>query len=552
MNQNDLHKLLERLLANWENEVVEFKQASNNFSTSEIGKYFSALSNEANLRDMESGWLVFGVNDKTRSVTGTDYRPESDRLQSIKNQIKQGTNPALTFRDIYELSHENGRVILFEIPAAPKGIPVAWQGHYYGRAGESLSDLGLNKQDEIREQNKAEDWTAQIISEATVNHLDEEALAKARKVYAEKYANRFSKETVMQWPVQTFLDRARLTRDGNITRTAILLLGKPEAGHLLEPHPAQITWKLDAEEKAYEHFGPPFLINTTALYQRIRNVQIRILPDDTLFTVEVSKYDQRVVLEAIHNSIAHQDYTRNGRVIVTELADKLIMENEGSFFEGTPIDYIKGHKTPRRYRNPFLVQAMAELNMIDTMGYGIHEMYIKQAKRYFPLPDFDLEKRNAVRITIHGKVVDPAYSRLLIQETDLPIMDILALDRVQKQLPINDDIVKRLRKAGFIEGRKPNLHVSAQIAQATSKKAQYIRTRAQDDEFYKKQIIDFLKKFEEATRNDIEDLLWDKLSDALDEKQKTDKISNLLTKLRRSGNIYNEGTKKKPKWRLEE
>ena len=115
-----------------------------------------------------------------------------------------------------------------------------------------------------------------------------------------------------------------------------------------------MTWKLEGAERAYEHFGPPFLLNTTLLYQRIRNIQLRILPEDELLAIEVSKYDQRVVLEAVHNCIAHQDYSRNGRITVTEQLDKLVLENEGNFYEGCPDDYVEGHKTPSRYRNPFL------------------------------------------------------------------------------------------------------------------------------------------------------------------------------------------------------
>ncbi len=49
--------------------------------------------------------------------------------------------------------------------------------------------------------------------------------------------------------------------------------------------------------------------------------------------------------------------------------------------EGTPEDYVRGDKTPRGYRNPYLVQAMVELNMIDQMGYGIQRMYETQRKR---------------------------------------------------------------------------------------------------------------------------------------------------------------------------
>src|SRR3989338_5472151 len=396
----------------------------------------------------------------------------------------------------------------------------------------------------------AMDWSAQVVQGATLAHLDSSALTRARESFARKYANRFAPDEVMRWTDSTFLDRAKLTQDGQITRTTLLLLGKEESAHLLSPHPAQMTWKLEGAERAYQHFGPPFLLNTTALYQKIRNIQLRILPDDQLLAIELAKYDQKIVLEALHNCIAHQDYARNGRIIVTEYPDRLVFENEGDFFEGQPLDYVMGHKTQRRYRNPFLAQAMAELNMIDTMGYGIHAMHVGQARRYFPMPDYDLSEPNIVRMTIHGGVVDPAYSRLLIQHTDLPIQDVLALDRVQKKLPLDDAMIKHLRKAGLIEGRKPNLFVSASVARATATKAEYIKTRAQDDEFYSKLIKDYLKKFQSATRGEIDKLLWDKLSDALNDQQKTNKISNLLTNMRRSGMIRNMGSKKTPLWQL--
>jgi len=552
MDQATLQSLLDSLIATWENEVVEFKRAGNDYDTNKIGEYFSALANEANLRNVERAWLVFGVDNKTRSVVGSDYRQDHERLHSLKMQIAAVTEPSITFRDIHELHTPQGRVVLFEIPAAPMGMPIGWKGHYYSRAGESLTSLGLDKQDEIRGQMGATDWSATVIREATLAHLDEGALVKARESFAKKYANRFEENEVMRWPVQTFLDRAKLTQIGQLTRATILLLGKPEAAYLLSPHPAQMTWKLEDGERAYQHFGPPFLLNSTALYQKIRNIQLRILPEDQLLAIEIAKYDRKIVLEALHNCIAHQDYSRNGRIIVTERPDRLLFESEGTFFEGQPSDYVSGHKTPRRYRNPFLAQAMAELNMIDTMGYGIYEMHLGQAKRYFPMPDYDLSEANAVKMTIYGSVVDPAYSRMLIQKTDLPLSDILALDRVQKKLPLDDDMVKHLRRANLIEGHKPNLHVSAMVANATASKADYIRTRALDDEFYAKQLTDYLEKFGQANREEVNKLLLNKLSDALTVEQKDDKIGNLLTKLRRKGLIRNTGSRGQPIWKLAE
>jgi ATP-dependent DNA helicase RecG len=550
MNHETLIQYLSALIAKWENEVIEFKLVGTDYKTDKIGEYFSALANEANIRSVECAWLVFGVDNKTRQVQGTDYRSNSEQLQSTKQQIRENTEPSVTFRNIHELNTEQGRVILFEIPAAPRGMPIAWKGHYYARAGESLSHLGLDKQDEIRAQTLQTDWTAQVVADASLADLDEQALAKAKQLFAQKHANRVSAEDVMAWDSMTFLARAKLVQQGKLTRAALLLLGKAESAYLLSPHPAQLTWKLEGQERAYQHFGLPFLLSTSQLYQNIRNIQIRLLPNDQLIPYEVAKYDQKVVLEALHNCIAHQDYLRSARVLVTEYSDKLVFESEGAFYDGQPDDYIFGAKTPRRYRNAQLVQAMVELNMIDSMGYGIHQMNQQQAKRFFPLPDYDLTETGVVKMVIYGAVVDEAYSRVLMQKTDLPFVDIIALDHVQKGRELGEERIKHLRKLKLIEGRKPNFHISAAVASATDQKAAYIRMRAQDDAFYAKLVLDFIEKFGSATRKDINALLLSKLSELLSDKQKTIKINSLITKMRRSGLIENLGSDKQSVWKI--
>ena len=553
MEQANLFSLLDRLIANWESEVVEFKRGVNGFSSHHLGKYVSALANEANLRGQARAWLVFGVDDKSRSVVGTGYKKNAERLQADKMQIRNGTG-SLTFREIHVLNYSGARVILFEIPAAPQGMPVGWKGHYYSRTGESLDALGYDKLDEIRLQTLASDWTARIVPDATIADLDKHALKVARAQFAVKHANRFSSEELKTWDAALLLDRARITRNRKITNAALLLLGKPESAWLLNPHPAEITWKLEGEERAYEHFAPPFLLATSQIFSRIRNVRLRLLPQNELLAHEVSKYDQKVVLEALHNCIAHQDYTRSARVVVIERPDRLVFESTGGFFEGQPEDYVlsESERVPRRYRNPFLAQAMTELGMIDRMGYGIQDIYRRQQQRFLPLPDYDLDEPEFVRLTIHGRVVDLAYSHLLMENTDLPLADVLALDRVQKRLQITDVALRHLRRNRLIEGRKPNIHVSASIAAATESKAEYILTRAQDDEHYARLIVDYLGKFGQADRSEIDGLLTDKLSDVLSPDQKQRKISNLLTKMRRHGRISNAGSRGKPMWKIAE
>lgn len=148
-----------------ETEWLEFKKAGNNFSFEKIGKYFSALGNEANLKKQRFGWLIFGVNDThPRQIVGTNYRRDRASLDQLKHEISGGTN-GITFQEIYELYLPEGRVLLLQIPPAPAGIPIAWKGHFYGREGESLGPLAIHEIEEIRGQASMFDWSAEICAE---------------------------------------------------------------------------------------------------------------------------------------------------------------------------------------------------------------------------------------------------------------------------------------------------------------------------------------------------------------------------------------------------
>lgn len=462
--------------------------------------------------------------------------------------MNQGTHPSVSFRDIHVLDHVGGRVILFEVPPAPRGFPIAWKGHYYARAGEGLTPLGLAKQDEIRNQAMATDWTAVAVPGATLDHLDPSAIVRARQGFTERHPR--LTEEIAAWDDTTFLAKARLTLDGHVTRAAVLLLGKYTSAHLVNPHMAELTWNLVGEQRAFEHFTTPFLLSATELVQRIRNVQIRFNPPDELIYREIEKYNSSGLHEALYNCIAHQDYAQNARVIVTERVDRVEFISVGDFFDQTPDAYMLSERIPRLYRNPFLVAAMTELNLIDHMGNGIHRIVDQQRKRFLPLPDYDLSDPGEVKLTIFGAEIDEAYTKLLMAREDLPLEDVLALDRVQKRLPISMEAAARLRKLKLIEGRRPHLRVTAAIADVVGDRAKYIRTRGQDDAFYVKQVRDHLEKFGSASRADLDELLVPQLSQALNDVQKGNKVGNLLSKMREAGTIRNDGTRAQPRWVL--
>lgn len=303
---------LHSLIREWENECVEFKEANDNFPTSDIGKYFSALANEANLRNRSSAWLVFGVNNKTRETIGTTYRMDRDRLHSLKK----------------------------------------------------------------------------------------------------------------------------------------------------------------------------------------------------------------------------------------------LFQNAGSFIDGTPEDYIATNKTPTRYRNRFLTTAMVNLRMIDKMGFGIHDvMFRGQARRFLPLPEYDTSAPAHVILTLPGRFIDENYSKALMAHPDLSFSEIRALDLIQKGHPLTGDhLITLLKKKNLIEGRKPNFHLTSSMAHSREQRADYIKNRAFDDPYYCDLILNYLNQYGQATRSDLDILLREKLSSTLSELQKTNKVKNLIMRLKREGKIIPQGKTKQAVW----
>jgi len=546
----DLAAILKTLLElPSENEVVEFKEANNSYDFKKIGKYFSALSNEANLKQQQKAWLVFGVKDN-RLVVGSRFRHVRKDLDSLKGEIANKITHRITFIDIHEVPHKDGRVLLFEIPAAPKGLPIAFDGHYYGRDGESLSPLNLEEIERIRAQATLEDWSAAIVPSAGVDDLDEEALLVARKNFKNKFSDKAA--DVEGWDDVTFLNKAKLTIKGKLTRTALLLLGKDEAEHFLSPAEIKIRWLLkdqQGNDQDYALFGMPLLLAVDKVYGKIRNLKYRYLRDGTLFPEEIDQYEPYAIREALNNCIAHQDYTLCGRINVIEGHETLTFTNLGSFVPGDVQRVVMEDAPEEHYRNRFLATAMFNLKMVDTAGGGIRKLFLFQKARFFPLPDYDLGDQR-VQLKLTGKVLDIDYSRLLASNAALTLREIMALDKVQKKQPLRDDEEKLLKSKALIEGRKPNFYIAKPLAQKTGQKASYSKNKAFDKQYYLDLICKAIKEHGSLTRKDIDELLWNKLPDVMDDKQKKNKVGNLLGELRRQGLAKNSGTMKNPSWVL--
>ena len=518
MTKQELHKILSNAIAlPAETEIVEFKEAKEGYDFGKIGKYFSALSNEANLKGKSCAWLIFGIENQKHQIVGTHFRINRKDLDKLKKEISDKTTKNLSFIEIYELQMPEGRVLMFQIPAAPRGIPVAFEGHYYGRANESLVALNIEKIERIRNQATGKDWSRDIVPDATFDDLDNAAILKAREQFKLKHPS--LKDDVDAWNDVTFLNKAKVTLNGKITNTAILLLGKDEASALLSPAIAQITWILKDAPGGYEHFFTPFILTVDKTLDCIRNLRYSyMVNDNSLFPKEVTHYDKWVIRELLQNCVAHQDYSKSSRIIVLEYNDKLIFQNAGKFIPDSVEEVIRHNSPQDYYRNPFLAAAMVNLNMIETVGNGIKKIFTIQKERLFPLPTYDISDETHTKVTVYGELINENYTNILNNNPELPLEDVIALDKVQKKIPINETEIQHLQDLKLVTGVVSNLFITEN----------YPNTSFND---YKNLILNFLRINETATREDINNLIIPLLieNESVDKKQK--KISNIISKL---------------------
>jgi ATP-dependent DNA helicase RecG len=378
--------------------------------------------------------------------------------------------------------------------------------------------LNIEKIERIRNQAIDRDWSRKIVPDATFDDLDKEAILKAREQYKKKHPDLIN--DVDDWDDVTFLNKAKVTLNGEITNTAILLLGKDEASPLISPAIAQISWILKDEPNDYEHFHTPFIITIEMALSRIRNLRYRHLGFTTLFPDEVYKYDSWVIREALNNCVAHQDYGRSGRIHLLEYKNKLVFENLGGFIPDSIEEVIRFDSPQNYYRNPFLAEAMVNLNMIDTIGSGIKKMFIKQKERFFPMPDYDISNETRTRVTILGEIINDNYAHQLKTRPELSLEDVIVLDKVQKKQEISEKEVNRLRVLKLIAGWMPDIQIIAENRPQTIPYSEY-----------KEAILRLIEAKGSATREEIENLILPTLPFDLPMEKKQKKVSNITVKL---------------------
>ena len=527
-------------------EWKEFKNLKNSFCGDEKDDVISYVSAIAN---MEGGHLVIGVHDKTLEIVGTDTY-NYDRQKAILRLAERCVNLSTEGLDIDEFITDdtNRKVWVIHIPKHLPKRPVFAHNKAWQRIEDSLVEMTTERMSAILDEPifSETDWSAQIVSDATIDDLDEVAIAKARMMF-KKVHSRIPEAEVNAWSVETFLSKCGIMKNGGITRAAIILLGKYESAFKLRPAVAQVTWTRRDEKQDvvdYEHFTVPFILTVDEILSKIENLTMREMPGGTLFPDTMKQYDDYTIREALHNCIAHQDYTMQQRINFVENPTYLYYSNAGSFIPGTLENALTNEEPQAYFRNECLCRAMVDFNMIDTVSRGIKKMFNEQWRRHFPMPDYEIDAKNRkVSVRIYGNEINKQYTNLLKTNDSLTLWDCISLDAVQKGRTIHEDVAQNLLNRGLIEGEAPNYTISLGIAKATNQLQGYTKQKGLDKEKMKQMILQYLKNAgtDGAKRDSIYEYIKDVMPQVKTHEQQLRLLGDILSALSVDKLIYAKG-----------
>lgn len=486
---------------------------------------------------------MIGVHEKTLEIVGTDTY-NYDRQKAILRLTDRCANLSSEGLDIIEYitSDTQKKVWVIRIPKHLPKRPVYAHNKAWQRIEDSLVELTPERLNAILDEPlfTGSDWSAEIVPNATIDDLDEVAIAKARVMF-KKVHSRIPAEEVNAWSVTEFLSNAGVMIDGGITRAAIILLGKPVSVFKLRPAVVRVTWSLRDEKQEvvdYEHFTAPFILTVDQILAKVRNLTMREMPGGTLFPEVMQQYDDYSMREILHNCIAHQDYTLQERINLVENPGFLYYANGGSFIPGTVQKALATHGPQLHYRNECLCQAMVNFNMIDIVGRGIRKIFNQQWERRFPMPDYEIDAaKKEVAVRLYGNAINEKYTKLLKENNDLSFEDCLLLDAVQKGHTINEIDANNLQKRGLVEGEYPDITISLSIAKQTKQLSTYTKVKGLERDKIKQMALQFIQNSGDdgAKREFIIEYLRETLPARNTKEQSQRLVGNILAEMSAEG-----------------
>lgn len=382
---------LERLMsAPHEDEHLEFKEAKNQYDTTKLYRYCVALANEG------GGKLILGVTDKKpRRVVGSTAFPNTSDIQA---KIFE----KLRFRvDVEEVSHPDGRVVVFQIPSRPAGTAYQFEGAYLMRSTEDTVSMTEDRLRCIFNEGKA-DWLAQITlkecsADEVVRLLDSQSYFDLLKLpypaNREGVLDRFERERLI----------IRQGEQWGITNLGAILLAKrlDEFPDLARKAPRVIVY--DGTNKLHTRLDKPGTKGYAVGFEGLIDFVNGQIPSneviETALRHEVKMFPEIAVRELVANALIHQDFMESGSSVMVEIyADRVEIANPGKPFI-PPERFIDEYQS----RNERLADLMRRMGICEEKGSGVDKVIHAAEVYQLPAPDFRVGERHTKAILFSHK-----------------------------------------------------------------------------------------------------------------------------------------------------
>lgn len=522
-----------------EGEHLEFKEAKSNFHFERLVRYCAALANEG------GGVIILGVTDRRpRRVVG------SRAFATDLERTKAGLVERLRLRiAATELAHADGRVVIFEVPSRPIGMPIQYEGAYWMRAGEDLVAMTPDQLRRIFDE-AGPDFSAEICVRATLDDLDPAAIARFRALWRRKSGNA-ALDTVSD---EQLLADAELVVDGGVTYAALILLGTRRGlgRHLAQ---AEAVFEYRGSEASIpfqqrEEYRRSFLLFEDELWQTINLRNDLHHYQDGFFVGDIRTFNEAVVREAILNAVSHRDYRLGGSVFVRQFPRRLEIISPGGFPPGITADNILRKQSPRNRR---IAETLVRCGLVERSGQGANRMFegcIREGKHR---PDYAGTDDHEVRLTLPGEVQDPRFVVFLgrIGEETLSRFvteDFLVLDAIRREQPVPQALRERipeLRDRGVIEihgrGKGTRYLLSRRFYELAGEAGTYTRRRGLDRATHKALLLRHIED------NQQEGTRFQELLQVLPELGRTT-VQNLVRELKAEGLVHSTGRTRGALW----
>lgn len=470
---------LDEWISAQEGESFEFKEAKTNFHFETLAKYCCALANEG------GGKVILGVTDKRpRQVVGTKAFLQSEETRrSLMDRIPLRL-------EVIEISYEGKRVLVFDIPPRPVGMPIKYNHVYWSRKADSLVPMSEERLRGIFAE-AGHDFSADICRGATIQDLDPNAIEDFRRRWIDKSKN----EGLVSLTHRQLLHDAEILLDDDLTYAALILFGTREAlGKYLGQAEVVFEYRSsDASGPAQQRleFRQGFFLFYDDLWKTINQRNDLQHFQDGLFVLDVPTFEERSIREAVLNAVSHRDYQLGGNVFIRQYPRRLMVESPGGLPVGITLENLLERQSPRNRR---IADVFAKCGLVERSGQGMNLMFERSIQQGKPRPDFTGTDNYNVVITLHGQVRDLRFLEFMEKvgrETlaSFGTHDFLVLDVVHREESVPEHLkpsLLKLLELGLIErlgrGKGTRYILSRRFYAAILKKGVYTRKKGLDRE----------------------------------------------------------------------